>query len=189
VERRALVLAGEADADPQSNPVVRPWLAALADSRRRTLDALRDLPANAVDARAGEGPNAIGTLLYHVAAIEADWLFEDILGPESGVAWPVGLFPFDVREESGRLTPVLGVPIEGHLQRLRAVRDLLGTHLGPMTADEFERPRARDRYDVSAAWVVHHLLQHEAEHRAQMSAAREAFERFAIEPAPEQSET
>lgn len=183
MERRALVLAGDSDADP----VVRPWLAALADSRRRTLDALRDLPADAVDALPGDGPNAIGTLLYHVAAIEADWLFEDILGPESGVPWAAGLFPFDVREESGRLTPVLGVPMDGHLERLRAARNLLETHLGPMTADEFERPRTRDAYDVSAAWVVHHLLQHEAEHRAQMSSAREAFERYAFEQALEQS--
>jgi uncharacterized damage-inducible protein DinB len=172
VERRALVLAGDSDADP----IVRPWLAALADSRRRTLDALRDLPADAIDALPGDGRNAIGTLLYHIAAIEADWLFEDILGPEAGVWWPAELFPFDVREESGRLTPVLSVPMDGHLERLRAVRDLLEAHLGPMTADEFERPRARDAHDVSAAWVVHHLLQHEAEHRAQMSAARGAFE-------------
>jgi uncharacterized damage-inducible protein DinB len=185
VERRTLVLAG----DPEADPVVQPWLAALADSRRRTLDALRDLPADAVDALAGEGSNAIGTLLYHVAAIEADWLFEDILGLESGAAWPTDLFPFDVREESGRLTPVLGGSIDGHLYRLRTVRDLLEAHLGPMKADEFARPRARDGHDVSAAWVVHHLLQHEAEHRAQMSAAREAFERFAFEPAREQSAT
>jgi uncharacterized damage-inducible protein DinB len=185
VERRALVLAGDAGADP----AVRPWLAALADSRRRTLDALHDLPGDAVDALAGEGPNGIGTLLYHVAAIEADWLFEDILGPESGAQWPAGLFPFDVREESGRLTPVLGVPMDAHLERLRAVRALLHTHLAPMTADEFERPRARDAYDVSAAWVVHHVLQHEAEHRAQMSAAREAVERFAFEAVREQSAT
>jgi uncharacterized damage-inducible protein DinB len=181
VERRTLVLAGGPDVNPPTDPVVGPWLAALADSRRRTFDAVRDVPAGAVDALAGEGPNAIGTLLYHVAAIEADWLFEDILGAESGAAWPAEIFPFDVREESGRLTPVLGVPMDAHLERLRAVRELLETHLGPMTAAEFEQPQARDAYDVSAAWVVHHLLQHEAEHRAQMSAAREAFERKAFE--------
>jgi len=45
----------------------------------------------------GDAPNTIGTLLYHVAAIEADWLFDDVLGAEAGVAWPAELFPFDVR--------------------------------------------------------------------------------------------
>jgi len=171
MERRHLVLA-----DAGADPAVGPWLGALTDSRRRTLDALRDLPAEAVDAPPASGSNTIGTLLYHLAAIEADWLFEDILGPEAGVAWPAELFPFDVREESGRLTPVPGVSIEGHLERLHAARDLLETYLRPMSANEFERPRTRDRYDVSPAWAVHHLLQHEAEHRAQISAACEHFE-------------
>jgi len=171
VERRHLVLA-----DAGADPAVGPWLGALTDSRRRTLDALRDLPAEAVDAPPAFGSNTIGTLLYHLAAIEADWLFEDILGPESGVAWPAGLFPLDVRDTAGRLTPVPGLSLDEHLDRLRAVRDHLETHLRTMNGEDFQRTRARPRYDVSPAWVIHHLLQHEAEHRAQVSAAREHFE-------------
>ena len=174
--RRVLVLAGDAGADP----VVGPWLAALADSRRRTMEALRDLPPESVDAVPGAEPNAIGTLLYHLAAIEADWLFEDILGPESGVEWPAELFTFHVREDGGRLTPVLGVPLGDHLGRLERARRLLNDHLRPMSAGDFHRARARHDYDVSAAWVVHHLLQHEAEHRAQISAARSWFESEAL---------
>ncbi len=171
--RRLLVLEDH----PGADPAVAPWLAALADSRRRTLDALRGLPDGAVDATPSGQQNSIGTLLYHVAAIEADWLFEDILGPEAGIAWPSDLFPFDVREESGRLTPVVGLALDQHLDRLRTVRGLLDEQLRPMTTKEFERGRARPDYDVSPAWVVHHLLQHEAEHRAEMSAARDAFTR------------
>jgi hypothetical protein len=30
-----------------------------------------------------------------------------------------------------------------------------------MSADDFHAPRVRERYDVSPAWVLHHLLQHE----------------------------
>ena len=170
--RGELVLGG----DPGADPAIRPWLGALADSRRRTLDALRDLSSEAVDAPPGPGLNSIGTLLYHVAAIEADWLFEDVLGPESGVEWPPGLFLFDVRDEAGRLTPVRGVSLQEHLERLQVVRGHLEKHLRPMTADDFQRPRRRVSYDVSPAWVIHHLLQHEAEHRAQVSAVRMALE-------------
>jgi uncharacterized damage-inducible protein DinB len=172
VARRVLVLEDHVGADP----AVGPWLAALADSRRRTMDALHELPPASVDAVPGSGRNAIGTLLYHIAAIEADWLFEDILGPESGVEWPAGLFPVDVRDDAGRLTPVLGVSLEEHLERLRIARGHLETHLRPMNAEEFHRLRSRARYDVSAAWIVHHLLQHEAEHRAQISTVRSWFE-------------
>jgi hypothetical protein len=38
---------------------------------------------------------------------------------------------------------------------------------------ESERPRARPDYDVTPAWVLHHLLQHEAEHSAQIAAIRD----------------
>jgi hypothetical protein len=37
-----------------------------------------------------------------------------------------------------------------------------------MTAEDFHTPRAREDYDVSPAWVLHHLLQHEAEHRSEI---------------------
>jgi uncharacterized damage-inducible protein DinB len=33
-------------------------------------------------------------------------------------------------------------------------------------------PRERPDYDVTPAWVLHHLMQHEAEHRSQISGIR-----------------
>ena len=33
-----------------------------------------------------------------------------------------------------------------------------------MSADDFHRVRSRDDYDVSADWVVFHLIDHEVEH-------------------------
>jgi hypothetical protein len=73
------------------------WLSAMEDARWRTLRELEGLPHRAVDWTLPGGGNSIGTLLYHVAVIEADWLFEEILGGE-GSPWPQELFPFDVRE-------------------------------------------------------------------------------------------
>jgi hypothetical protein len=34
--------------------------------------------------------------------------------------------------------------------------------------EDFTTPRARDDYDVSPVWIVHHLLQHESEHRSEI---------------------
>jgi uncharacterized damage-inducible protein DinB len=34
--------------------------------------------------------------------------------------------------------------------------------------DEFRRPRHLEQYDVTPQWVLHHLIQHEAEHRGQI---------------------
>jgi uncharacterized damage-inducible protein DinB len=148
-------------------PQVAPWLAALEDSRRRTLDALEGVAEDDLVRTGPQSGNSIASLLYHIAAIEADWLFSEIL--ESAKPFPAELFPFDVREEGGRLTPVTGMTLSEHLQRLASVRTLLLAELSGMEADELRRVRSLPDYDVAPDWVLHHLMQHEAEHRAQIA--------------------
>jgi uncharacterized damage-inducible protein DinB len=168
-EREVLAL------EPQAlDPEVGRWLSAMEDARRDTLRELDGLPDEALDWRPDAGANTIGTLLYHIALVEADWLLTDILGPDGGALWPHGLLPFDDRDPDGLLTAVEGEALERHLERLRAVRSLFLDHMRPMTGQDFHRLRSRERYDVAADWVLHHLLQHEAEHRAQIAALRDA---------------
>lgn len=146
---------------------VASWLAAVEDARRRTLEALEGLAEDDLDRASPSSANSVASLLYHVAAIEADWLFSEIL--EGRKPFPEALFPLDVREEGGRLTPVTGMSLAAHLQRLGSVRAMLLDELRDMDAQEFRRARSLPDYDVSAEWVLHHLMQHEAEHRAQIA--------------------
>jgi uncharacterized damage-inducible protein DinB len=46
-----------------------------------------------------------------------------------------------------------------------------------MHLDEFRRIRSLAEYGVTPEWVLHHLMQHEAEHRSQIGALRIAAER------------
>jgi hypothetical protein len=48
-------------------------------------------------------------------------------------------------------------------------------HIAPMSVEDFHMPRAGETLDVSPAWVIHHLLQHEAEHRAHIAWVRDAL--------------
>ena len=123
-----------------------------------------------VDRQPPGDDNTIGTLLYHVALIEADWLLDDIF--ELTYPWPDDLLPLADRDDEGRLLHAGGQTLQQHLDRLTAVRAMLLEKIRPMPAIEFHRPRARPGYDVTPAWVLHHLLQHEAEHRAQIAAIR-----------------
>ena len=169
-DRQLLTLEPIADA-----PEVGRWLSALDDGRRDTIRELGGVTDDIVDLAPPGAPNSIGTLLYHVALIELGWLLVDILGPESAVTWPEALLPFADRDGEGTLTVVRGETIAVHLERLAAVRVLVHEHLAPMSVEDFHRPRARDRYDVTPAWVLHHLLQHEAEHRAHIARVRDAI--------------
>ena len=139
----------------------------LGDARARTLEAVMGLTQTQLDAEPARGGNAAGTLLYHLAAIEADWLYTEVLEkdfPEDIVA----LFPVDVRDASGRLSPVLGVALEAHLDRLAFVRQRFLESFARITETDYCRLRQLPDYDVTPEWVLHHLAQHEALHRGQI---------------------
>jgi uncharacterized damage-inducible protein DinB len=160
------------EAEPAAEPEIGRWLAALANTRKRTLAALRDVPDRALDVAVESGENTIGMLLYHLAAIEADWLYDEILGTIDTDDFPKQLFPVDVRDHEGNLSNI-SEKLDEHLTRLEKVRDLLVNVVSAMTFEDMHAVREREQYDVTPAWVLHHLMQHEAEHRADILAIRQ----------------
>jgi uncharacterized damage-inducible protein DinB len=98
----------------------------------------------------------------------------------AGADWPPGFevrFPVDVRDEAGRLSHVSGETIADHLERLGAVREQALRIYGEMDLPDFRRARDRGEYQVSPEWVLHHLIQHESEHRMEISLNRARLER------------
>jgi uncharacterized damage-inducible protein DinB len=146
------------------------FVAMLHDTRARLLADLELFDAAHLDRTSVGSPNSIGTLLYHIAAIELDWLYADLLErdfPPDTEDW----FPVDVREEGGRLTPVVE-ELERHLARLDWVRALLLAELRGLTDVDLERTVNAGPQGSGADWVLHHLMQHEAEHRGQIGEIR-----------------
>lgn len=148
-------------------------MAMLEDTRSRLLRDLEDLDEMNLDRGLPWVKNSIGTLLYHIAAIELDWTFADLLEtdefPEGAEEW----FPVDVREQDGRLTPVVE-PFRRHCERLTWVRGHLLQALRGITDDDLDRTLNPDN-PSSGAWILHHLMQHEAEHRGQIGEIRAAL--------------
>ena len=152
-------------------------LAALEDSRRRTLRELEAVTDEGVSWKPDGLLESIGQLLYHVALIEADWLMSDILHLP-GDEWPEWIsieFPIDVRDEAGRLAQVPPEPLARSLDRLARVRAYLLEALGTMDDQDLHAPRQQLTYDVTPAWALHHLIQHEAEHRAHIAFVRDTY--------------
>ncbi len=162
-EREMLILEPIADA-----PEVGRWLSAMEDGRRDTLRELEGVSDPMVDARPPGSDNGIGTTLYHVALVEADWLFDDLLGIRLVDSELAPWFPMADRDDQGRLAEVRGESLAAHLERLATVREVLLQRFRTMGGEDFHAPRVRERFDLSPAWVIHHLLQHEAEHRSEI---------------------
>lgn len=83
----------------------------------------------------------------------------------------------DTLRELERVTPEMvdGQSLHAHRERLAGVRAFTLEHLKPMTNEDFHRVRSLDDYDVAPDWVLHHHLQHEAEHRSHIAWLRDSF--------------
>lgn len=160
---------------PAATPEVGRWLGVLADTRARTLETLEELDPAALDWPV-PGGNAIGTLLAHIAAIEMDWLYAEILEQEIPPQ-VLAYLPEAVRDAEGNLFVVAGLPLEEHLARLAATRAIFVSDLQRLSRDDFYRPRSLPQYDVTPEWVLHHLAHHEAGHRSDILTVMREFAR------------
>ncbi|MCB0062025.1 MAG: DinB family protein, partial [Caldilineaceae bacterium] len=168
-KRRELLVTPE----PGIDPTVARWLWLLTDARKRTLeglDGMTDRVVNWMPPNDGSnhGGHNIGSLLYHMALIELDWLYVEILEQPAYDEQVSALLPYSDRDANGHLTVVNHESLQTHLARLAAGRQLLVAALQQMRAEEFYRVRHLDAYDVTPEWVLHHLMQHEAEHRGEI---------------------
>lgn len=160
-----------------AEPLVGLLLAELEEARGRTMRELVTVTDDMVGWRPPLGLDSIGQVLYHMALIEADWLLSEILelSEDRWPAWMADEFPIDVRDTAGRLSEVPAESLQRAIERLDRVRRVVLDEVGSMSDAELKRPRSLPRYDVNPAWVLHHLLQHEAEHRAHVALVRDLY--------------
>ena len=89
-------------------------------------------------------------------------------------------FPYDVRDESGRLTTVKGFGLRDYLARMKAIRTNLLAGFQTMRLETFRTAREMENYHVTPEWVLHHLAQHEAEHRGEILMLRGLYQASTI---------
>ncbi|NRD77075.1 DinB family protein [Bacillus sp. BRMEA1] len=162
MKRRELRLSSLPDFEPD----IGRWMWCLEDVRRTLLEKISGISQAHLDTRLNNG-HSIGSLIYHIALIEADWLYVEILGCE----WDpkiLSLFPQEVRNNDDTLTHIEGHDLEEHLHRLKSVRDELLFHIRSMDIKTWREPRVLPQYDVTPEWVIYHLIEHESHHRGQI---------------------
>lgn len=168
MSRRSLIITPPAGYEP----TIARWVWLLEDARQLTLEVFEGMSDATLNWAPPDGSNSIGTLIYHILAVELDWLYAEILALQEYPAEGMALLNYEMRDATGRLTEVNHETLQQQLDRLAAGRHLLLQTLRSMTAADFYHPRTLEPYDVTPEWVLHHLLQHEAEHRGQMMETR-----------------
>lgn len=155
---------------PGYEPEIGCWMSALEQVRHRTIALVQGLSQETLDWRGPDGnENSIGSLLYHIALVEVSWLYYDLLLQE---------FPSSLEKEfphpmaiDGVVTPLSKVPLSEHLSRLARSRAIFLDAFKEMSSEDWQTLRSppEDDYDVSPAWAVFHLIEHEAGHGGQIS--------------------
>ncbi len=153
------------------HPDIGRFLWMLEDVRAITKRCVDGISQTVLDWSPAPAANSIGTLLYHIALVEAGWLYGEALArPFPGDI--IALLPDDSRDASGHLTVVTGVSIAEHLARLDAVRAHFLAAYGAMSPDAFRHVRGMPDYDVTPEWIAYHLIEHEAGHRGELATIR-----------------
>lgn len=152
------------------------WLWALQDARQRTMSELNDISPLVIDWHPPDEATSIGTILYHIADIEADYLSIEVLEQHSLLPELAAMFPHATYDNQRKLTQVSGVSLDDHLHRLDRVRRRLLAAYEEMELVEFRRVRSFPHLEVTPEWVLHCLSQHEAEHRSQFVWLRQRAE-------------
>ncbi|MDQ0271417.1 DinB family protein [Cytobacillus purgationiresistens] len=162
MQRRSLMIASL----PGYTEEIGGWLWCLEDVRGSLLTALSGIDQGMLDAKVDER-QTIGSLLYHIAMVEADWLYEEVLVKE----WDVeikSLFPLNISAEDRTLSHIEGQSLEEHIHRLNRVREVLLSSFQSMDLTDWRKPRVLEEYDVTPEWVIYHLIEHESHHRGQI---------------------
>jgi uncharacterized damage-inducible protein DinB len=149
------------------DPTISSLLWMMEDSRRMLLETVAGLDLTTLDWEPAIGGNSIGALLYHIAGVEMDWLYTEVLEQEPP-GDIIALFPSDMREDDGHLAHWRGEDLPALEHRLAEVRQNLLATYADMTPEDFRRARSLPAYDVTPEWVLHHLLQDEAVHRGEI---------------------
>ena len=153
-----------------TTPEIGKWLWALEDARARTKQMIEGITQTELDTLPDGLDNTIGTLLYHIAIIEADYLSIDVMGYDDYLPELKPILPLPVRMEDDHLSIVMGVSLDEHLRRFDIVRQRLLKHFEEMTPDASVQPRDLPDwgYEISPEWTLYHLTQHESEHRGEI---------------------
>jgi len=154
----------------------------LQEARRRTSRYVDGISQDVLDWDPPGQRYSIATLLYHIAVIEVDWLFIDILGGKDDEVRRIPECPPEIAEylpyptlmEDRSYPLVSGEALAVHVERLSVTRRALLDVLTGMSLEDFRTLRPSGDNQVTPEWVIEHLAQHEAEHRGQIWEARVA---------------
>lgn len=156
-------------------------LAQLEDGRARTLRIVGQAPAERLHWSSADFPNSLAAHLAHLAAIELDWLYCDLLGVEIPAEALAGFPIEDLRGPDGRLAQAEEASLPELLATLARARQLVLQECAVLEEEGLGELVEGLEGAATPEWILSHLIQHEAEHRGVLRRMLESWK--AVQPA------
>lgn len=157
--------------NPEFSEQIGFYVNGMAEVREQLADAVKDLSNEEISAKVSPSFHSIGQLILHVS--EAEWWWLKCVAAEENLDedeakreafWDILMDEdFAARNYSARFC----------IEAANEVREKCFEVLKKFSDDDLERVFGFDRRDnkrmeVSLRWILHHLIDHEAQHKGQI---------------------
>lgn len=159
--------------DTHLTPKIAKLYAMLSETRERLLEQIKDISQEQLDFSPSITKiETIGTLLFHIAAIEFSYIFEDIYEEQwDQEEWKYSLA---LREQ---LDPpqMTGKPISFYLDKLSEIRERVYSKVLEWTDKDLDRVVKSGKREVTINWILYHINYHESVHIGQINFLKRLF--------------
>jgi uncharacterized damage-inducible protein DinB len=150
----------------------------LQEVRERLLSIIDDLDEEMLDFTPDERNfETIGTLLFHIAAIEWSWVFEDIDGLE--MDYEKFKHAFALRSDVD-IPQLKGKKKLFYLNQLKEVREEVFIRLAKFSDEDLDKIVESDTEKFSIEWILFHILEHETMHIGQILLLKRLYEKQSL---------
>ena len=147
------------------SPKVRDKYSILEETRKRLFEQIEGITQEQLDFTPSERKiETIGTLLFHILAVEYSWIYEDIFKEE--MDYEEYKYAFALREE---LYPpqLIGKPF--YIDKMNAIRERLFGTLMTWKDKDLDRVISSGKSKFTINWILYHINYHESIHIGQIN--------------------
>ncbi|HEX5707896.1 MAG TPA: DinB family protein [Pyrinomonadaceae bacterium] len=154
-------------------PAVAHYFGGMEEVRAQLREAVEGLPEDLLVCRSVAGCHSIGALLLHIGEAEWYWMNCVVEGREITDEDRAAVF-WDAleKEQASSETVHTGMTVRQCLDIIDEQRERTRRTLADFGDEDLERIFIRDRRDgpheFSLRWLLHHLIDHEAQHKGQI---------------------
>lgn len=146
------------------------YLSGMEEVREQLIEAVQGMSDVQISSPAIPGAHSIGALVLHIGEAEWYWLQCVISGQQ--VSDEIRCAPYwDVLEDPEGLAGK-GYSIQFCLGEIKKLREQTHATLAAFTDADLERIFTRERrgetHEHNLRWILHHLIDHEAQHKGQI---------------------